>query len=90
MEISWKSKAWGREADLLRLNKLKNDDTKGPKTRLGADRAHTKITMHLKDKKYTNLREHLINATRAEDTEAARKIELQIREYLKEPLEAFS
>lgn len=86
--ITWKSKAWGRESDLVRLNNLRNNRGVGPLTRLGADRAHTKILIQLRDEKYTNLRERLINATRAGDTNAVANIELQIRDHLKEPKEA--
>lgn len=84
MAITWSNKAWGRESDLQRLNSQRNNHKLGPKTRLGADRAHTKINQQLRDRKYTSMREQLIKATQAGDQLAVAKIELRIREHLGE------
>ena len=84
MDITWHSKAWGRETDLMRLNNLRNDHTVNPLHRRGADRAHTKINKQLRDKKLMAMREQLIKATVAADQLAIAKIELRIREYLGE------
>lgn len=89
-DIHWRSKAWGRESDLLRLHTLFNDDTKGPKTRLGAKRAYQKIQKQLSDPKYTSLRESLIKATKDGNHKYVRKYELQIRDYLHEEKLSFT
>ena len=82
--ITWQNRAYGREADLDRLNRQRNNHKLGPKTRLGADRAHTKINRQLKDRTYIRLREQLLKATIAGDQLAVAKIELRIREHLGE------
>lgn len=87
MTYEIRSRAWGREGDLRRLHKLFNDETKGPKTRLGAKRAYQKIQKQLADPKYTSLREELIQATKAGDLKAVGFIEYRIKEYLQEPRE---
>ncbi len=88
--ITWKTRAYGREADLRRMNRNRNSRKVGPLTRLGHDRAHTKIMMQLNDPVYCLLREQLIRAVIAGDQKVIAKIELRIRDHLNEPREAFS
>jgi hypothetical protein len=89
-DITWNTKAYGREHDLNRLNRIRNNRTGkhiGPRTRLGADRSHTKITLQLRDRHLMMLRERLIKATAAGDLPEVGRIELCIRDYLREPKE---
>lgn len=88
--ITWTTHAYGREHDLEKLNRQRNDHHLGPKTRLGADRAHTKINRQLRDKYLMRLRSRLLKATIAGDHQAVGKIELLIRDHLGEAREAFS
>ena len=89
-DITWTTKAWGRESDIIRLNNGRNNENLGPKTRKGHDRAHGKIQRQLRDRKYLHMRENLIQASRAGDLAEVEKLELRIRDHLNEPREAFT
>lgn len=78
---------FGRAGDLKKLNDDRNNPLLSNVQRQQADKAHTKIVEQLKDKKLMRMRERLIRATRADDQEAAMKIQLQMRDYLGEEKE---
>lgn len=75
------TKAHGREKDLLRLNKQRNDPYLSHYVRRMADQAHVVIVSQLRDRTYLSLRERLIKATQAGDQVAIAKIELLIRDH---------
>ena len=72
---------FGRAGELERLNRDRNNPKLPHIVRDRADRAYAKIVEQMKDKKLMSMRERLINATRAGDMDAARKIQLQMRDY---------
>lgn len=78
---------YGREGELSKLNRDRNNADLPPIVRLRADRAYKKIAEQLKDKKLMGLREQLIKATRAGDQEASMKIQLQMRAHAGEEME---
>lgn len=90
MNITWTSKAYGREKDLIRLNKGRHNKKLNDVTRNGHDKAYAKVLRQLADPTYCGLRERLLKATVAGDQLAIAKIELQIRDHLGEPKEAFT
>lgn len=78
---------YGREGELSKLNRDRNNTALSFFVRERADRAHKKIVDQLKDKKLMGLREQLIKATRAGDQEASVKIQLQMRAHTGEEME---
>jgi len=78
---------YGREKDLLQLNKDRNDHSLDKFVRTRADKAHSKITNQLKDKKLMSLREQLIRASKARDQSAEQRIQQQMREHTGESKE---
>jgi hypothetical protein len=78
---------YGRAGELVRLNKDRNDYTLSKIVRQRANEAYVKISHQLKDKKLMSLRLRLIRATKARDMTAAERIQLQMRDYLKQDME---
>lgn len=71
----------GRQHDLQVLYKVLNDPNESAIHKAQAQRAIKKIQLVARDPKIRSLREQLIRAHKAADTEAADKIGSQIREY---------
>lgn len=78
---------YGRETQLTKLNDQRNDTKLSKLTRLHADKAHSKITSQMKDKKLMSLRERLIKATIAGDTYETSKIQMCMRDYTRQDRE---
>lgn len=78
---------YGRAGELVRLNKDRNDYTLSKIVRQRANEAYVKISHQLKDKKLMSLRLRLIRATKARDMDIAERIQLQMRDYLKQDRE---
>jgi len=78
---------FGRAGDLAKLYKDKHNPDLPHVVRDRADRAMQKIRAQLADHHLMGMRERLIRATKAGDMDAARKIELQMREYTGEDRE---
>lgn len=87
MDITWTTKEYGREGELARLNRDRNNPELGPFTRGFADKSHAKIVKQLKDKKLMAMRERLIKAAQAHDEQEQHKIQLQMRAYTGESAE---
>lgn len=81
MEMTWTNRDGGRESDLHRLNRIRNDVTQPRYRRLSAAKAHAKIVAQLSDRQLMALRERLVRASMAKDLEAANRITRQIRDY---------
>jgi hypothetical protein len=75
---------YGRTGELLRLNKDRNDYTLSRIVRSRANEAYVKIANQIKDKKLMSLRLRLIRATQAGNMKISEKIQMQMRDYLKE------
>lgn len=73
-----------REHDLWILSRRMNDAMRPLWARKSAYRAYTKILDEMSDRKLVELRHRLIRANRASDINEAEKIELQIRDYVKQ------
>jgi len=78
---------YGRTGDLERLNKDRNDFSLSRFVRLRADMAHREITNQIKDTKLMSLREQLIRAAKAHDSEAEQRIQRQMRQHTGEDKE---
>lgn len=78
---------YGRTSDLARLNRDRNNTHLPKVVRNRADKAHAKIVEQLKDRKLMGLRARLMKATKAGDMDVARKIEMEMRAYLKDDQE---
>lgn len=78
---------YGRDGDLKKLNRDRNN-TELPKfVRLQADKAYHTIVNQIKDKKLMRLRLQLINAVKSGDMKSASKIEQQMRSHVGEDRE---
>lgn len=73
---------YGRNGDLAKLDKDRNDPRLSKFQRQQADKAHAEIVSQLKDRKLMSMRERLINAARANDLPAQAKIQAEMRAYL--------
>lgn len=78
---------YGREGQLKKLNNDRNNPKLSRIVRERADRARLKIINQLEDKELMGMREQLMRATQAGDSEASRKIQLRMRDYLGEERE---
>ena len=78
---------YGRTGELIRLNRDRNDYTLVKIVRQRANEAYVKIANQLKDKKLMSLRLRLIRATKARNMDIAERIQLQMRDYLKQDRE---
>lgn len=90
MAVTWVNKAYGREYELARFHKTKNNPLKDRYRRMMADQAITVIDRQLRDKAYLRLRERLVRASIAGDQKAIAKVELLIRDHLGEAREAYT
>lgn len=70
-----------RDVDLHRLKSMFNDHTKPSFIRQNAYKSFGNIRRQIKDRKLATLRLRLIRATRAEDAEAAPRLEQLIQDY---------
>lgn len=78
---------FGRDGELKRLNDDRNNSRLSKFVRQQADKAYHEIVRQLKDRKLMGMRLQLINASRAHDSVTAEKIQLQMRDYLKQDKE---
>lgn len=78
---------YGRAGDLAKLNADRNNTSLPKIVRQRADKAHGQIVEQLKDRELMGLRERLIRAAQAHDTEAQLKIQMQMREHTGESRE---
>lgn len=78
---------YGREGELRKLNRDRNNPDLPRIARLRADQALHKIVGQLNDKKLMGMREQLIRATQAGDSKAAQNIQLRMRDYTSEERE---
>ncbi len=83
-------KAFGREGQLAKLNRTRNDYTKSVFVRQMADTTFKKIQRQLEDKKLMAMRERLIKAAEANDEYEMVKIQQQMRAYEGEDMETGS
>ncbi len=84
MEVTWRTRAYGREGQLEKLNKTRNDWSKQPWIRRKADETYRKIVAQIQDKKLMAMRERLIKASLAGDARAQALIQMQMKHYLGE------
>lgn len=70
-----------RDADLKALYERFNDPTISRAKRIAAHRAFESIQAKVKDRTLVRMRERLVKAHRANDTEEIEKIEQLVREY---------
>jgi hypothetical protein len=78
---------YGRNGDLKKLNNDRNNSSLSRLVRYRANEAHAKIVKQLKDTKLMALRLRLIRATRAGNMEISSRIQLQMRDHLKQDKE---
>jgi hypothetical protein len=85
--ITWETYDHGRNGELTKLNKLRNDYTQSPVTRRAADKNHAKIVHQLRDKKLMRMRHRLIQAGRAGDRLEIARITAMMKAHTKEDRE---
>lgn len=78
---------YGRTGELKRLGRDRNDYTLSKLVRKRANEAFVKIVRQMRDKKLMSLRQRLIRATQAGDQGASHRIQLQMRDYIKQDKE---
>jgi len=85
--ITWTTKAYGREGQLDKLNRERNNYAKQPWQRRKADETYRKIVGQINDKKLMAMRERLMKAAIAGDLVAQAQIQQQMKYYLGEDIE---
>lgn len=88
VDITWYTHCYGREGQLGRLNRERNDYNLPYHRRHAANKTLAKIIKQCSDKRLMAMRERLIKATQAGDYFEAGKIGQQMRAYLGEDLES--
>jgi hypothetical protein len=78
---------YGRTGDLRKLDNDRKNMSLSKLLRGRANEAHHKVSSQLKDKKLMSLRLRLIGATKAGDLETSSRIQLQMRDHLKQDKE---
>ena len=78
---------YGRDGELAKLNRERQDVLLPMQRRRAADRAYRKIANQLRDKKLMGMRMRLVGAARAGDAREQHKIQMQMRDYLGEDKE---
>lgn len=78
---------YGRTRELVRLNKDRNDHSLHKVVRGRANEAYKKIVAQMQDKKLMSLRLRLIGASKAHNLKLEHKIQMQMRDHLKQNME---